>query len=132
MSRFNVGHRFPSQSVHLAPEKVARYLAAVGSESPAHRSADAVAPPLAIAAWVIAGLIEAIDLPPGSVHATQDFSFMQAAAIGSTLSAEAEVVQSATRGGMDVIVVEITAMHEQEVVLTGRSMLIMPLAEDAE
>ena len=129
MPRFAVGHRFPAQQVHLAPESVRQYLAAVGSESPLYQGDNTTAPPLAVAAWVLAGLIEAIGLPPGSVHATQEFTFMDTAPLDSTLDAEAEVVQAASRGGMDVIVVEIKAQHEQRAVLTGRSMLMMPASE---
>lgn len=131
MPRFSVGHRFPEQSVHVAPEKVRQYLAAVGSESPLYHADSSVAPPLAIAAWVLAGLIEAIGLPPGSVHATQEFTFMETASPGSTLVAEAEVVQATSRAGMDVIVVEVTAAHEDRLVLSGRSMLMMPGSEEA-
>ena len=104
-------------------------LAAVGSESPLYQGDNTTAPPLAVAAWVLAGLIEAIGLPPGSVHATQEFTFMDTAPLDSTLDAEAEVVQATSRGGMDVIVVEIRAQHEQRAVLTGRSMLMMPASE---
>ena len=129
MPRFAVGHRFPAQTVHLAPESVRQYLAAVGSESPLYQGDNTTAPPLAVAAWVLAGLIEAIGLPPGSVHATQEFTFMDTAPLDSTLDAEAEVVQATSRGGMDVIVVEIRAQHEQRAVLTGRSMLMMPASE---
>ncbi len=129
MPRFAVGHRFPAQKVHLAPESVRQYLAAVGSESPLYQGDNTTAPPLAVAAWVLAGLIEAIGLPPGSVHATQEFTFMDTAPLDSTLDAEAEVVQATSRGGMDVLVVEIRAQHEQCAVLTGRSMLMMPASE---
>ena len=129
MPRFAVGHRFPAQKVHLAPESVRQYLAAVGSESPLYQGDNTTAPPLAVAAWVLAGLIEAIGLPPGSVHATQEFTFMDTAPLDSTLDAEAEVVQATSRGGMDVLVVEIRAQHEQRSVLTGRSMLMMPASE---
>ena len=129
MPRFAVGHRFPAQAIHLAPESVRQYLAAVGSESPLYHGDSTTAPPLAVAAWVLAGLIEAIGLPPGSVHATQEFTFMDTAPLDSTLDAEAEVVQATSRGGMDVIVVEIRAQHEQRSVLTGRSMLMMPASE---
>ncbi len=129
MPRFSVGHRFPAQEICLAPERVRQYLVAVGSESPLYHGDSKLTPPLAIAAWVLAGLIEAIGLPPGSVHATQEFSFMDTAAIGSTLNAEAEVVQAAVRAGMDVIVVEIRAAHAGRPVLTGRSMLMMPTGE---
>ena len=129
MPRFAVGHRFPAQTVHLAPECVRQYLAAVRSESPLYHGDSSTAPPLAVAAWVLAGLIEAIGLPPGSVHATQEFTFMDTAPLDSTLNAEAEVVQATSRGGMDVIVVELRARHEQRPVLTGRSMLMMPASE---
>ena len=129
MPRFPVGHRFRRKTVHLAPECVRQYLAAVGSESPLYHGDNTTAPPLAVAAWVLAGLIEAIGLPPGSVHATQEFTFMDTAPLDSTLDAEAEVVQATSRGGMDVIVVEIRAQHEQRSVLTGRSMLMMPASE---
>ena len=132
MPRFSVGHRFPEQHVHVAPAKVRQYLAAVGSESPLYRGESNVAPPLAIAAWVLAGLIEAIGLPPGSVHATQEFSFKGAVPIGGMLDATAEVVQATSRAGMDVIVVEIVAVHEDRPVLSGRSMLMMPGSEEAK
>ncbi|MDE2816672.1 MAG: MaoC family dehydratase [Chloroflexota bacterium] len=132
MPRYSVGHRFPDQTVHVALDRVQRYLAAVDSESPFYHQDNDVAPPLAIAAWVLAGLIEAIGLPPGSVHATQEFTFMDAAPLGSTLDAEAEVVQATSRAGMDVIVVEIKAVHEGRPVLSGRSMLLMPADEEEE
>ena len=132
MPRFAVGHCFPPQSICLEPERVRQYLAAVADESPLYCTESAAAPPLAIAAWVLAGLIEAIGLPPGSVHATQEFTFMAGAPVGSTLSALAEVVQAGTRGGMDVIVVEIRVAHAEEPVLSGRSMLMMPTGDEAQ
>ncbi len=125
MPRFAVGHRFPEQTVHLAPARVRQYLAAVAEENPLYRAGNA-APPLAVAAWALAGLIDAIGLPPGSVHASQEFTFMAAAPVGSSLNAAAEVVQAGTRGGMDVIVVEIRVAHAEQPVLSGRSMLMMP------
>lgn len=130
MPRFSVGYRFPEQTVHVSPDKVRQYLAAVGSESPLYHGDSNVAPPLAIAAWVLAGLIEAIGLPPGSIHATQEFSFLDTAPLDCTLSATAAVVQATTRAGMDVIVVEIKAAHEGRPVLSGRSMLLMPADEE--
>lgn len=130
MPRFSVGHRFPDQTVHVAPDRVQRYLAAVDSESPFYHRGNDVAPPLAIAAWVLAGLIEAIGLPPGSVHATQEFSFLGIAPLDSKVGATAEVVQATSRAGMDVIVVEIKAVHEGRPVLSGRSMLLMPAEEE--
>lgn len=132
MPRFSVGYCFPEQTVHVSPDRVRQYLAAVGSESPLYHGESDVAPPLAIAAWVLAGLIEAIGLPPGSVHATQEFTFIDTAPLGSTLDAEAEVVQATTRAGMEVIVVEIKAAHEDRPVLSGRSMLLMPADEEEE
>ena len=132
MPRFLVGHNFPAQRVHLAPERVQQYLAAVDSESALYHTDSSVVPPLAVAAWVLAGLIEAIGLPPGSVHATQEFSFKDIAPIDSTLDSTAEVVQATSRAGMDVIVVEITALHQDRPVLSGRSMLMMPGSEEAK
>ncbi len=132
MPRYAVGHRFPAQSIDLRRENVQAYLAATESASPLYRGNSNTAPPLAIAAWVLAGLIKAIGLPPGSVHASQEFRFAAAAPVGGTIAAEAKVVQSAVRGGMDVIVVEIRASHGQDPVLSGRSMLMMPASEESE
>ena len=132
MPQFSVGHRFPNQTVHVAPDRAQQYLTAVGSESPLYLGDSDVAPPLAIAAWVLAGLIEAIGLPPGSVHATQEFTFMDTAPLGSTLDAEARVVQATARAGMEVVVVEIRAAHDDRIVLSGRSMLLMPADEEEE
>ena len=130
MPRFSVGHRFPDQRLHLEPARVRQYLTAVDNRSPLYGTDSAVAPPLAIAAWAIAGLIDAIGLPPGSVHTTQEFTFMDTAALGSTLAAVAEVVQASSRGGMDIIVAEISVANEGRPVLSGRSMLMMPESED--
>ena len=132
MPQFSVGYCFPEQTVHVSPDRVQQYLAAVGSESPLYHGDGNVAPPLAIAAWVLAGLIEAIGLPPGSVHATQEFAFKDIAPVDSTLTSTAEVVQATSRAGMDVIVVEITALHQDRPVLSGRSMLMMPGSEEAK
>lgn len=131
MPRYPVGYRPPAQRVHVDPERVRQYLAAVGSESPLHQGDCYVAPSLAIAAWVLGGLIEEIGLPSGSVHVSQEFSFMETAPLDSTLDATAEVVQATSRAGMDVIVFEIHAVHEGRSILSGRSMLLMP-AEDEE
>ncbi len=130
MPRYAIGHRFPAQTIVLKREDVQAYLAATQSESPLYRGDSDATPPLAIAAWVLAGLIKEIGLPPGSVHASQEFRFAAAAPVGGTIAAEAEVVQSAMRGGMDVIVVEIRASHAQNAVLSGRSMLMMPASEE--
>ena len=130
MPRYAVGHRFPARTICLASERVEAYLTATGSESPLYRGDTNAAPPLAVAAWVLASLIAAFDMPPGSVHASQEFAFAGEAPVGGTVAAEAEVVQSATRGGMDVIVVEISVSHAQQPVLSGRSMLLMPVSEE--
>ena len=132
MPRYSVGHCFPAQRVYVNPERVRQYLAAVGSDSPLYREDGNCAPPLAIAAWILGGLIEEIGLPPGSVHVSQEFSFKDTAPLDCTLDAAAEVVQATTRGGMDVIVFEINAVHEGRSILSGRSMLLMPVDEEAE
>ncbi len=130
MPRFSVGDRFPAQRIHVDPERVRQYLAAVGSESPLYHGDSNVAPPLAIAAWVLGELIEQIGLPPGSVHVNQEFSFLDTAPPDCTLVATAEVVQASSRAGMDVIVFEINADHEGRAILSGRSMLLMPADEE--
>ena len=132
MPRFSVGYRPPAQRVHVDPERVRQYLAAVESESPLYHADSNVAPPLAIAAWVLRGLIEEIGLPPGSVHVAQEFSFIDTAPLDCTLDATAEVVQASSRAGMDVVVFEVTAIHEGRLVLSGRSMLLMPADEEEE
>ena len=132
MPRFSVGYRPPAQRIHVDPERVQQYLAAVGSESPLYHGDSSVAPSLAIAAWVLGGLIEEIGLPSGSVHVSQEFSFIDTAPLDSTLDATAEVVQATSRAGMDVVVFEIHAVHEGRAILSGRSMLLMPADEEEE
>jgi len=126
VTRFAVGHTFPPTSVAVTVERVQAYLAAVEEGNDYYQKRLDIAPPLAVAAWVLAELIQNLDLPSGSVHATQEFQFLAPIPVPATVHAAARVVQASSRGGLAILVVEVRLTHEGQEVQVGRSMLMMP------
>ena len=67
------------------PEFVDEYLSTLDDKCPVYQKAQ-VAPPIALAARTLAILIEKMDLPPGTVHTSQEIISQKTVAIGQEVS----------------------------------------------
>ena len=123
------GHEFPPTSFTLSPEWVDDYVAAVG-DAAIRDTGPGLVPPMAIAALSIRALIEASPLPPGTLHAGQEIAFHRGARVGEQLTVTASIVSRGERGGWVLMSVDLEISSPGEVVMTGRTTITFPLAEE--
>jgi len=115
-----VGYEFPAVSYELTSAIITKYKDAVEDHSPV---TDLV-PPLAIAAYTLKAMSQFFQLPPGSIHASQELEFFKEVTIGSYISCRAQVVQKISRGGLNMVVIKLDALDEnKERVLSGKATL---------
>jgi len=122
------GYEFPPASYELDTSLIAKYIKAVGS------SADKIVPPLAIAACAMTAMSGVLLLPPGVIHASQEFEFFKLVPIGATVDCHARVAQKITRTKMHMLVLELSVFDEDgERVQSGKATIVLPVERaDAE
>ncbi|MFH1775821.1 MAG: MaoC family dehydratase N-terminal domain-containing protein [Chloroflexota bacterium] len=130
-SQLEPGYEFPPASYRLEPAAVATYLKAVEDSN---RYGDGgLVPPTAIAAYAMAALGEAISLPPGTIHISQELDFINATNIGDTITSYAKVSRKQERGRLHLLTVTLDVRNQGgQPVLAGRTGFILPQpAEDS-
>ncbi len=116
-----LGYEFPPTSYELSPSLVFKYLKAVDSVG------DDFVPPLAIAARAMTAMTGVLSLPPGTIHASQDFEFCKLVPMGATVNCQAKVVRKLTRGSMHMLVLELNVFDQsKEKVQSGKATIILP------
>lgn len=117
------GHEFPPVNYVLDADTVAAYAEAVGSAKRRH------VPPLAVAARAIASLGGLVELPAGTIHASQEFEFYRLVPVGSRVTCIARVVRKLSRGGVRLLTLEMSVSDESGApVQQGRSTIVLPEA----
>lgn len=119
------GHEFDPVSFTLEPDRVRAYLAASGDGLPLYE-ADAVAPPLAIAAFALGALLEVVSLPEGTLHISESLTYSAAVPIGATVQCSGKLAQRSVRAGMVVSVLETVISHEGSAAVTARATVMSP------
>ena len=112
----------------LAPVKytldsniVSSYVEAVGA---ARRE---YVPPLAVAARAIASLAELVELPAGTIHASQEFDFSGIVSVGAEVTCSARVHRKLARGPMRMLTLELVISDEAgTLVQRGLSTVVIP------
>lgn len=132
------GREFEAPVLRLTPETVQQYLQAVEDESPIYQDQKAaeeagvgwpIAPPTAAAIFTrISTLLQKEGkLPPGAIHARQEFQFVSPLRPGDTLTTRAKVLEKFIRRERKWIVVESTTVNQRgETVVIGRMTGIWP------
>lgn len=124
------GREISYRSYDLDPDTVARYVNAVGDESRLMTGADggALAPPMAVAALGLRGVIEELDIPGGTLHTSQELEFNGPVRVGEALECHATLLQNSVRGDRRFIVVELAVEDgNHQRVLKGKSTLVLAL-----
>lgn len=123
------GDRLPPIAFVVTAEDVRAYLAATGESAEAWHTA---VPPLALGAYILAGLMEEMPLPAGALHAGQEFEFLAPVPQGEPLEAELTVVQQSERQGSNIVVFASDLRSGDQVVLRGRTTVMAPVPAPAE
>lgn len=127
MANLKAGTALPSTRFTLTAEMVSAYRNAVEDEAPLYGEEPSLVPPTAQAALAVKHLLEALSLPPGTVHIGQELTFHRAAQVGQELLCQAHIDQSGERRGWHFVTVgfQIADLEDQTTV-SGRSNLLIP------
>ena len=121
------GQEFPPAAFQVDSATVSDYLKAVEENSVIYRGTGIV-PPMAVAALALKALINAISMPPGTIHVSQEFEFMATVNTQDILTGRARVSRVQERGKLHLITVDIdVANQKQESVLAGKTGFILPV-----
>ena len=88
----------------VSDEFVGSYLEAVGDTSSAYFQ-HRLAPPLALAARGLGGLLQKLELPPGAIHSVQEIETKKPIPFGAQVTARAIVGPAKRRGDMELLAV---------------------------
>ena len=118
------------RSYLLDADTVARYVDAVEDRSREWNKSgdDSFAPPMAVAALALRGVINDLAVPGGTLHVGQEIDFKGAVQPGETLDCEAKVVQNSVRGEWRFMTVQLAVKDGGgRQVMTGKSTIILPV-----
>ena len=104
-SALKPGQVVSNQTYRLDAETVTKYVDAVGDRSGLFDGATGPAPPMAVAALALRGIVKDLALTNGALHAGQELAFERIVSIGETLECQATVVQTSVRGEWQFVVV---------------------------
>ena len=114
----------------LTEEKLRQYLAAVG-DPPELYLQHGLAPPLALSAYALGALLDKLNLPPGTIHSTQEMAVAAPVAIGQEISGRAVLERPRRRGGWQFITVTYALQDNSGVtVQTGKTTVLTPIEND--
>ena len=111
----------------VTSEAVHEYLSAVGDNLPLYTDSQC-APPIMLAARVVALLLERLSLPDGAIHSLQDIETVDALPVGATVSATATVDPVRERGGMRFLTVHYAVSQDAtgSNLMKGRITVLLP------
>jgi acyl dehydratase len=119
-----------SQRTHtLDTEAVSRYVEAVGDESGNRLdvAGPELAPPMAVAALSLTGVVNDLAIPGGTVHAGQELEFKRSVAVGETLACRATLEHNSVRGEWRFMVVRLEVDDSRgRRVMEGKSTIMLP------
>ena len=131
-SQLEAGYEFRPGSFKLDASRVSLYLEAVQDTSYPYLN-NRLIPPMAVAALALATVSNTIRLPPGSIHVSQELSFVAAVSQDDNLTSHAKISRAQKRGKLHLIAVDISVRNQnQQTVLTGKTSFILPQAEGKE
>ncbi len=123
------GQEISRHSYEVDEALVSAYVAAVQDDNPALTSGSGVqlVPAMAVAALSIRGVVHDLRIPGGTLHAGQEFEFMSAVAVGSSLECAATLVQNSVRGDWRFLVVDCHVTDgDSSDVMSGKSTIMIP------
>jgi acyl dehydratase len=120
------GYEFPSARYELTASLISKYLKAVDNPDEL-RVFGGIVPPLAMAAYAMAEMSRYLSLPPGSIHASQEFEFFKLVPVGAVVDCQAKVVKKLTRGTLRMLVLGIDVFDQRkQKVQSGKATVVLP------
>jgi acyl dehydratase len=121
-----VGHSFDPVTFTVTAARARAYRAAVGDEQSLYAALGGAVPPLAVVAFALGALLELVDLPAGSLHASESASFQRVVTEGAEVECRARVAQRSVRAGWVVSVLDSDLLVGGEPAATARATVLSP------
>ena len=120
------GYAFPLVRLSIDAERAAAYLRATEGDGAPFETSNSV-PPMALAALAMAAMGEAMALPAGTVHVSQEVTFHRPARIGEVLISRAMVTRRVNRGTINLMNVGINVADPSDLpVMTAETSFVLP------
>lgn len=113
-------------TIRVRPDEARAYLDATGETEATAVLWEHTAPPLAVGALLLAGLMDEVPLPAGAVHIGQDFDFVHPVPLGADIEVRMAIAQQSVRGGQNIVVFGSELSYEGRLVMRGRTMVTAP------
>ncbi len=120
------GYAFPPARLAVDAARAAAYLRATEGEGERFEASGTV-PPMAVAALAMAAMGEAMALPAGTVHVSQEVTFHRPARLGEVLISRAMVTRRVNRGKINLMNVGINVADPSDLpVMTAETSFVLP------
>ena len=120
-----IGFEFPKASYELTESVISKYLEAV--EEDLDFLTSGVIPSLALGAFAMTAMSDKFTVPPGSIHASQEFEFLKPVSIGTSITCTGKIAHKLERGRLNLITLEITVLNQGGgEVVTGKATIAAP------
>lgn len=123
------GQEISRHSYQVDQSMVSDYLTAVqdANDSLLDSGGEQLVPAMAVASLSIRGVVQDLRIPGGTLHAGQEFEFMSAVAVGSSLDCVATLVQNSVRGDWRFLVIDCHVTDGDSAdVMSGKSTIMVP------
>ncbi len=119
------GYEFTSTSFKLDSKVIMDYLKATGDNNT--YTEEKIAPPMLIAALAMSAMSANLEMPPGSVHVSQELEFNNIANIDEILISYARVKRKMERGQLHMLTISIDVENQKKnTVMSGETSFILP------
>ena len=127
-STLAVGQEVSNRSICVDAGTVSKYVGAVADSTALPGGpGEAKAPPMAVAALGLRGVLDDLGIPSGALHAGQELSFSGPVDVDARLRCRATVARNSVRRGSRFVDIALSVLDDEEMeVMSGTTTLIMP------
>jgi len=134
-SLLETGSTVSDQKYTLTQREVDLYLDAVQDDSVRHLngSGTQLAPPMALAALSLRGVVIDLQIPGGTLHVDQEMEFKDSVRVGESLRCIASLASNNVRGEWRFMVVNLSVLRSSgDEVMEGKSTIMLPAENKIE
>ncbi|MDC0034884.1 MaoC family dehydratase [Chloroflexi bacterium] len=134
-SILETGNTISDQKYTLTQKEIDLYLDSVqdGSERQFSESGIELAPPMAIAALSLRGVVNDLQIPGGTLHVGQEMQFKGSVEVGEDLRCIASIASNNIRGDWRFMTVNLSVLSSSEnEILEGKSTIMLPAETEKE
>lgn len=124
----NVGQTFPQFEFNISDEIVDKYLKTVEDNNEVFKTVDdkgkRVVPSIIVSLFSFGAYKNFIENPPGSLHAKQEYEFLEPFYVGDKLTVQGKIEDKYVKNGRNFVVVKTEAKKDNRIVLNSLMTLL--------